>query len=798
MTSCFWCAKNVSAQTEWLGRSTSQTIRIAFIAYGAAHFLEPLLRASIVEPEPCYLVFFILKPFVFLSVTAAATVEAHTLLETTNKELAAAVLNLGESQAKVFEQQRSFGELVQVTNHAFFRDSLDGTTLVSVGEEGFLGEAPRPGARRAMFVNTTDYDDLIRDVRAEMKIGPRDFTLKQLDGTVRTVRLHARVREANPAVSTESVIEGFYHDITDDEVREHAKTTLAQKADEILTLERGSEALAMLAHVVSELVDCDSAVYIQRVLRSQAAEFELCVTAGPAIACAAGGWTHEILDGFLALGPDLLRDPSRISTDVIAGVHNAGLGLVEDAAMVFLPIYFDEAIATQAPERARVLGFVVLASPAPWSQTQIVQLTAVNAAMDRLRDACVLVQMKETLAGIETLRRSFGENADIVPGIQRSLERLVVNTAYDALALARPLAAQGNEGGGRQIVSWLPQLTLAERVSTDALRSRTIVESILARGKTDAPAGRRSATVHAAIELTSFDVAGGDGVVLANLIAVHETSRGANTPHALDALFLDNVARYMGLLLAQAEAQRAYRRALARVGHDLRNIVASVRDRVRWMELKVRGLSGLAAEALQRVGFTDKLGDLESNADALKHLAQIIDFFRTEKPRETPKPTLVFKDVVQKCCKETRFWFIERNLVPPEPVSSDFDCVPRISVAQTAFDRVVRNLLINSAKYSTEANKTRPPKIFAQVAEEHYTIVFQDWGIGVNPEERDKIFEEGFRGAAVRHTSFGDGLGLYIAQSLAESDLNGHLVLSNLRNPTEFRLQIPRSRGGRV
>ena len=123
--------------------------------------------------------------------------------------------------------------------------------------------------------------------------------------------------------------------------------------------------------------------------------------------------------------------------------------------------------------------------------------------------------------------------------------------------------------------------------------------------------------------------------------------------------------------------------------------------------------------------------------------------------------------------------------------SDDFDVIPDLLLRRAALDRVVKNLLINMAKYGNDTVSHRAPRVTAECGQHGFDVIFRDWGIGVDLAERDRIFEESYRGARVRRHVAGDGLGLYIARTLAEEDLGGRLILSNPAHPTDFRLCLP-------
>jgi signal transduction histidine kinase len=80
---------------------------------------------------------------------------------------------------------------------------------------------------------------------------------------------------------------------------------------------------------------------------------------------------------------------------------------------------------------------------------------------------------------------------------------------------------------------------------------------------------------------------------------------------------------------------------------------------------------------------------------------------------------------------------------------------------RTALARVVQNVLANARRYAPGTQVV----VRAERFEETVRLTVRDGGSGVAPQERDRIFERGARGAESAGTP-GAGLGLYVARSL--------------------------------
>jgi PAS domain S-box-containing protein len=104
-------------------------------------------------------------------------------------------------------------------------------------------------------------------------------------------------------------------------------------------------------------------------------------------------------------------------------------------------------------------------------------------------------------------------------------------------------------------------------------------------------------------------------------------------------------------------------------------------------------------------------------------------------------------------------------------------------------DQVLVNLLQNARKYSPS---DRPVTILIDESSDGVSITVRDEGIGVPPEERERIFEPFHRGGNIDPAVAGLGLGLYIAAEIVRAH-GGVLDVESLPGAgSSFRLVLPR------
>lgn len=145
-------------------------------------------------------------------------------------------------------------------------------------------------------------------------------------------------------------------------------------------------------------------------------------------------------------------------------------------------------------------------------------------------------------------------------------------------------------------------------------------------------------------------------------------------------------------------------------------------------------------------------------------------------------------DLVELAREQTRLFFSHSEShelvvdVPDEPVIVNGD---RDRLAQ-----VVGNLLSNAIKYSPEGGEVR---VF--VGERGGRAVFSvtDSGLGIPAEDRERVFDKFFRGAAKTTTVGGTGLGLAVAREIVTTHGGTIDVESTLGHGSTFTFELPLS-----
>ena len=105
--------------------------------------------------------------------------------------------------------------------------------------------------------------------------------------------------------------------------------------------------------------------------------------------------------------------------------------------------------------------------------------------------------------------------------------------------------------------------------------------------------------------------------------------------------------------------------------------------------------------------------------------------------------------------------------------------------------QLLSNLVGNAIKFTPERGKV---ELRVQAQDDVCRVSVSDTGIGIAPDERDRLFERFYRApGATQRGITGTGLGLAISKAIAESH-DGRLVLEDRAGPgTEFVVELPLS-----
>ncbi len=193
---------------------------------------------------------------------------------------------------------------------------------------------------------------------------------------------------------------------------------------------------------------------------------------------------------------------------------------------------------------------------------------------------------------------------------------------------------------------------------------------------------------------------------------------------------------------------------VASVSHDLRTplaLISAYVDTLLGLDLdeaaRRRSVEGIGKAAARLTALVNEILDvahLESDRIALRR-------------RPTPLDTLIARVVAD---------FADAPGMPPIELAVPGD-LPAAYVDADRIAQVLSNLLANAAKYGGAAG---PVQVRARLEDGSVVVSVEDSGEGIDPAEREQVFERFYRGRRAQRDSVpGSGLGLYVCRRLVEA-----------------------------
>jgi signal transduction histidine kinase len=267
-------------------------------------------------------------------------------------------------------------------------------------------------------------------------------------------------------------------------------------------------------------------------------------------------------------------------------------------------------------------------------------------------------------------------------------------------------------------------------------------------------------------------------------------------PHAYrenDVQLLRSIATQTGLALQNArlfeqiqasveqlrELDRMKNQFLANMSHELRTPLNSI---IGFSRVILKGIDGPIT--------TEQQEDLTSIYNNGQHLLMLINEILDMAKIEAGKMSLSFEQVDIRATAETVLKNIRSLLHADVTLSSEFaPDLPIIRADPIRIRQILINLLSNAAKFTTEGaiNLT-----IERSGPEHILLTLADTGIGIAPEDYDKLFVafEQVDNSTTR-TAGGTGLGLPITKWLVTMHQGDLWFESELGKGTRFYVLLP-------
>jgi signal transduction histidine kinase len=233
-----------------------------------------------------------------------------------------------------------------------------------------------------------------------------------------------------------------------------------------------------------------------------------------------------------------------------------------------------------------------------------------------------------------------------------------------------------------------------------------------------------------------------------------------------------NVSREMNLARLKSDF-------VANVSHELRTPLALIRLYAETLEL---------GRLTAKEKYQEYFRIIREESERLTALINnILDFSRIEAGRkEYEFKETNLADLVRSTLDSYRFQIEQNGFAFEENISSD---VPPVTVDREAIARSLLNLVNNALKYSKDQKYIG---VSLYRANSRVNLEVRDHGIGIAPNEQEKIFEKFYRcGDPLVHDIKGSGLGLSLVRHIARAHGGDVLVESIPEKGSKFTIALP-------
>lgn len=212
---------------------------------------------------------------------------------------------------------------------------------------------------------------------------------------------------------------------------------------------------------------------------------------------------------------------------------------------------------------------------------------------------------------------------------------------------------------------------------------------------------------------------------------------------------------FNAMLEGLQESRTRQTQLVADAGHELKTPLTSMRTNIELlMMLNRQGATGVISEADRKDLERDVLAQMEELSTLI---GDLVDLAREDAPQRE------LEEIELQEVLETSLERVKRRR--PD-VSFEMKTIPgHISGDPFALGRAVLNLMDNAAKWSPSEGTVRIR--LSEVDEHTFGLTIADSGPGIDPEDRERVFERFYRSISSRSMP-GSGLGLSIVKKVVE------------------------------
>ncbi len=233
--------------------------------------------------------------------------------------------------------------------------------------------------------------------------------------------------------------------------------------------------------------------------------------------------------------------------------------------------------------------------------------------------------------------------------------------------------------------------------------------------------------------------------------------------------------------------------------HEIRQPIYAIRGAVGRTKWQIKNYVCSDAATQRPVHYLDSVNTyldiINEQATQYKYFVDLV----LHSPHLELRPTKFFADIVAPAVDSFYPRFQNESLPVRNVYYGDEEMwrlVPWVMVDKRSMFQVVFNLLSNATKYRKPDPNDFGIRIWGQRDARGAVIHFEDNGIGIPFDQRDRVFARGGRivDDSSRDTIPGFGIGLWVARSIVEAH-GGTIDLTGYGSPTRFTIRLPERRG---
>jgi len=218
---------------------------------------------------------------------------------------------------------------------------------------------------------------------------------------------------------------------------------------------------------------------------------------------------------------------------------------------------------------------------------------------------------------------------------------------------------------------------------------------------------------------------------------------------------------------------------MATLTHDLKNPLIGVRRVAQMMSEK--RLGPLLEEQV------NALLQIKDTSDRLLFMIQnLIEVYRFEKEIHTITIQRTdLRQVLQSSIDAVEPIAADRQIAISSKLPSD---AVELQADPGAIHRLMQNLLDNAVKFTDSGGNVS----ISMTAQDNYIVIeVADDGVGMSPEDQERLFQRFRRGKAGKRSTTGNGLGLYLCKQIVDAHSGSIDVTSAEGVGTKFKITLP-------